>query len=132
MRFSEASAASWRYAAAAAAAASSSDAFSLVFSSLVFSLCFSGYHHGKHIFGAGDGALDVGRTMAAGAFSALYTTPVQAPQELVKCRMQHDVGRVSVRDALARLYAQGGLRAISRQAGRREADLDVPGRCSGN
>ena len=85
--------------------------------SLVFSLCFSGYHHGKHIFGAGDGALDVGRTMAAGAFSALYTTPVQAPQELVKCRMQHDVGRVSVRDALAQLYAQGGLRAISRGVG---------------
>ena len=81
--------------------------------SAVFALCFSGYEHGKRLLGSG-GAPSVREAALAGAFSALYTTPVQAPQELLKCRMQKATGRVTVRAAFGELWASGGLAALSR------------------
>ena len=74
--------------------------------SAVFALCFSGYEHGKRLLGSG-GAPSVREAALAGAFSALYTTPVQAPQELLKCRMQKATGRVTVRAAFGELWASG-------------------------
>ncbi|KAH8046625.1 hypothetical protein JL720_16351 [Aureococcus anophagefferens] len=76
--------------------------------SAVFALCFSGYEHGKRLLGRG--APSVREAALAGAFSALYTTPVQA-QELLKCRMQQATGRVTVRAAFGELWASGGLAA---------------------
>ena len=86
--------------------------------SSVFALCFYGYNHGKTVFCDADAFdpdnLKLPQIFAAGAFSSFYTTPVQAPQELLKCRIQQSATPLSVRDAIAAAYRDGGARSLTR------------------
>ena len=54
----------------------------------MYSLCFFGYETGKTVFcdkdAYDDGKFKLGQIGMAGAFSAVFTTPVMAPQERLK------------------------------------------------
>jgi solute carrier family 25 carnitine/acylcarnitine transporter 20/29 len=55
----------------------------------------------------------------AGAFSAVFTTPILAPGERVKCLLQTQAGDAnavekSTVDVCKELYAEGGLRSVCR------------------
>lgn len=56
----------------------------------MYALCFTGYDLGKTLFCDADAyaELKVGQIAMAGAFSAIFTTPIMAPQERLKCVMQ--------------------------------------------
>lgn len=56
----------------------------------MYSLCFFGYEFGKRIFTTEDDYknLNLLPIAAAGATSAIFSTPIQAPQERIKCVMQ--------------------------------------------
>ena len=61
----------------------------------MYALCFLGFGHGKQIFCDADTFKDpnlspkaVWQIGCAGAFSALYTTPILAPGERLKCYLQ--------------------------------------------
>jgi solute carrier family 25 carnitine/acylcarnitine transporter 20/29 len=56
----------------------------------MYALCFTGYDFGKRIFCDEQAytELKVGQIAMAGATSALFTTPIMAPQERLKCVMQ--------------------------------------------
>jgi len=77
----------------------------------VFALSFMGYGHGKEIFGT-DTTMSL---MMAGFFSAIYTTPLIAPGERVKCVTQtttkYGTGSLEV---LKALYKEGGALNVLR------------------
>lgn len=56
----------------------------------MYALCFFGYGIGQKIFCNEDSMknLELGRIAAAGAVSGLFTTPILAPGERLKCVMQ--------------------------------------------
>jgi solute carrier family 25 carnitine/acylcarnitine transporter 20/29 len=86
----------------------------------MYALCFFGYNQGKRVF-CDDDAFDpenlkLVQIGLAGACSALFTTPIQAPQELLKCTLQTQTkgqfkGAI---DVAKHLYATGGFRALTR------------------
>jgi len=80
----------------------------------VFALSFTGYEHGKLIFG-NESALQFG---LAGCFAAIYTTPLIAPGERIKCVAQTtDKYGKSVGEVLKNVYKEGGVKFLSRGAG---------------
>eukprot|EP00043_Microstomoeca_roanoka_P008808 m.84617 g.84617 ORF g.84617 m.84617 type:complete len:304 (+) comp14393_c7_seq2:3952-4863(+) len=87
----------------------------------MFALCFLGYSYGKKIF-CDDDAIEkrkVGQLALAGATSALFTTPIMAPGERVKCLLQTQSATEKPKyngsmDAFKKLYQEGGLRSVNR------------------
>jgi solute carrier family 25 carnitine/acylcarnitine transporter 20/29 len=87
----------------------------------MYALCFYGYGVGKTIFCDEDAYdptnLKLHQIGMAGAVSAIFTTPIQAPQELLKCTLQVQVDQAAFKgatDVARHLYAEGGLRALTR------------------
>ena len=84
----------------------------------MYSLCFFGYEFGKRVFTTEESfrELHLLPIAAAGATSALFSTPIQAPQERVKCVMQvQEVAKgSSALDCAKRLYRQGGAPSLFR------------------
>lgn len=80
----------------------------------VFALSFTGYEHGKQIFGYDNYA----KLGLAGAWSGLYTTAIIGPGERIKCVTQttdkYGKGSLAV---LKGLYAEGGLQTVCRGMG---------------
>lgn len=89
----------------------------------MYALCFFGYNQGKKIFCDKDAYdpnnLKLAQIGLAGATSAVFTTPIQAPQELIKCTQQtayEGKGR-SAAETASHLYKTGGVRALTRGFG---------------
>ena len=86
----------------------------------MYALCFFGYNQGKKVFCDEDAFdpenLKLVQIGLAGACSAAFTTPIQAPQELLKCTLQTQTeGQFKgAADVAKHLYATGGLRALTR------------------
>eukprot|EP00049_Salpingoeca_infusionum_P018874 m.359142 g.359142 ORF g.359142 m.359142 type:complete len:298 (+) comp18437_c0_seq1:306-1199(+) len=86
----------------------------------MFALCFLGYSYGKSIFCDDDAMekLKLGQIAMAGAFSAIFTTPIMAPGELAKCIIQvQDKANPKYNGAMHVLkekFREGGLRAANR------------------
>lgn len=77
----------------------------------VFALSFAGYAHGKQLFGSDT----YGGIMAAGFWSAFFTTPLIGPGERVKCVTQTTTKYgTGVVDVFKGLYKEGGLRTVGR------------------
>jgi solute carrier family 25 carnitine/acylcarnitine transporter 20/29 len=89
----------------------------------MYALCFFGYGQGKKIFCDADAYdpnnLKLMQIGLAGATSAVFTTPIQAPQELLKVTLQTQTeGKFkNAADVAKHLYATGGLRALTRGFG---------------
>ena len=89
----------------------------------MYALCFFGYGQGKKIFCDADAydpnKLKLMQIGLAGATSAVFTTPIQAPQELLKVTLQTQTeGKFkNAADVAKHLYATGGLRALTRGFG---------------
>lgn len=84
----------------------------------MYALCFFGYNQGKKIF-CDDDAFDpenlkLVQIGLAGACSAAFTTPIQAPQELLKCTLQTNSEFKGAGDVAKHLYETGGVRALTR------------------
>merc|ERR1712088_860446 len=78
----------------------------------VFALSFMGYGHGKQIFGTES----TSGIMAAGFFSAFYTTALIGPGERIKCVAQTtDKYGKGALDVAKGLYKEGGARDILKQ-----------------
>ncbi len=88
----------------------------------MYALCFLGYSYGKQIFCDADAYKDLKMVQIglAGAFSAIFTTPILAPGERIKCVLQVQGAReggpkyTGTLDAAKGLYKEGGLRSLSR------------------
>lgn len=89
----------------------------------MYGLCFLGYGIGKTIFCDEDAfkemkLLQIGM---AGATSALFTTPIIAPGERIKCVLQTQVASAAAyggpMDVVKDLYKKGGLRHVMRGMG---------------
>jgi len=89
----------------------------------MYALCFAGYGVGKNIFCDDDafdeGNFKLGQIGLAGATSALFTTPVMAPQERLKCVLQTqkpgpDGKLPTVKDIAKALYNEGGIMNLAR------------------
>ena len=90
----------------------------------MYALCFFGYGVGKKIFCDEDafdeGKFKLGQIGLAGATSAVFTTPIMAPQERLKCVLQtqtstHPSGKLpSLREVARNLYAEGGILNLTR------------------
>lgn len=80
----------------------------------VFALSFTGYEHGKQIFGMEN----KGQLAMAGFWSAIYTTPLIGPGERVKCVAQttNKYGTGSL-EILKNLYKEGGFRTMTKGMG---------------
>ena len=89
----------------------------------MYALCFMGYGQGKKIFCDEDAFdpdnLKLTQIGLAGATSAIFTTPIQAPQELLKCtlQLQKDATFKGPMDVFRHLHATGGVRALTRGFG---------------
>lgn len=89
----------------------------------MYALCFFGYNQGKKIFCDADAYdpknLKLVQIGLAGATSAVFTTPIQAPQELLKCTLQTqtDGQFKNAADVARHLYQSGGVRALTRGFG---------------
>eukprot|EP01050_Picozoa_sp_SAG11_P001173 SAG11_NODE_50_length_19992_cov_9.945157_3_plen_287_part_00 len=92
----------------------------------MYALCFFGYDTGKKLFCDDDafepGNFKLGQIGCAGAFSAVFTTPVMAPQERLKCVLQTQKagpdGKLPTIGMVARnLYEEGGFLNLTRGAG---------------
>ena len=89
----------------------------------MYALCFMGYNQGKKIFCDEDAFdpdnLKLTQIGLAGATSAIFTTPIQAPQELLKCtlQLQKDATFKGPMDVFRHLHATGGVRALTRGFG---------------
>jgi solute carrier family 25 carnitine/acylcarnitine transporter 20/29 len=89
----------------------------------MYALCFFGYTQGKKMFCDADAYdpnhLKLGQIGLAGATSAVFTTPIQAPQELIKCTQQTATeGKASsAAETVSHLYKTGGVRALTRGFG---------------
>eukprot|EP01087_Luapelamoeba_hula_P008953 TRINITY_DN2279_c0_g1_i1.p1 TRINITY_DN2279_c0_g1~~TRINITY_DN2279_c0_g1_i1.p1 ORF type:complete len:298 (+),score=43.60 TRINITY_DN2279_c0_g1_i1:67-960(+) len=90
----------------------------------MYSLCFLGYSLGQKIFCKPDtyANLDLVRIGLAGATSGIFTTPILAPLERVKCLLQiqgaagenaktHYKGPL---DCAQKLYKEGGIASVNR------------------
>mmetsp|Transcript_1402 Transcript_1402/g.4101 ORF Transcript_1402/g.4101 Transcript_1402/m.4101 type:complete len:291 (-) Transcript_1402:120-992(-) len=88
-----------------------------------FALCFFGYGLGKKVFCDADtydpNNLKLSQIGLAGATSAVLTTPIQAPQDLLKCTLQTQTeGQFkNAADVAKHLYSTGGFRALTRGFG---------------
>ncbi|EGD81452.1 hypothetical protein PTSG_02171 [Salpingoeca rosetta] len=87
----------------------------------MFALCFLGYSYGKKLFCDEDAIENrkLGQLALAGATSALFTTPIMAPGERVKCLLQTQNAAEKPKyngtmDAFKQLYKEGGLRNVNR------------------
>jgi len=93
----------------------------------MYALCFLGYGIGQKIFCNENSFkdLDVVRIGLAGATSGLFTTPILAPGERLKCVLQVQGAKVASgewakpkyggpMDVVKKLYAEGGLRSVNR------------------
>jgi len=91
----------------------------------MYSLCFLGYGVGKQIFCNENSFrdLELGRIGLAGATSGLFTTPILAPLERLKCTLQvqnakpAQPGEVRFRgpwDLGKHIYKTGGIRSLNR------------------
>lgn len=89
----------------------------------MYALCFLGYGAGKKIFCDDDafdqGNFKLGQIGLAGATSALFTTPIMAPQERLKCVLQTqppgaDGKLPRMTDVARNLYKEGGLMNLTR------------------
>ena len=98
----------------------------VVASTPMYALCFFGYGVGKKLFCDKDafeeGNFKLGQIGMAGAFSAVFTTPVMAPQERLKCVLQtQKVGAdgklPSMSQVAKQLYKEGGLTNLLRGSG---------------
>ena len=98
----------------------------VVASTPMYALCFFGYGMGKKLFCDKDafdeGNFKLGQIGMAGAFSAVFTTPVMAPQERLKCVLQtQKVGAdgklPSMSQVAKQLYKEGGLTNLLRGSG---------------
>ena len=89
----------------------------------MYALCFYGYNVGKLIFCDEDAYdpnnLKLVQIGCAGAVSAVFTTPIQAPQELLKCTLQVQPSGTfkGAADVAQFLYKEGGIRALTRGFG---------------
>jgi solute carrier family 25 carnitine/acylcarnitine transporter 20/29 len=85
----------------------------------MYSLCFLGYSFGQKIFCKEDTYknLDLVRIGLAGATSGIFTTPILAPLERVKCLLQIQ-GKSGVYkgpwDCAVKLYKEGGLANVNK------------------
>jgi hypothetical protein len=98
----------------------------VVASTPMYALCFFGYGVGKNLFCDDDafeeGNFKLGQIGMAGAFSAVFTTPVMAPQERLKCVLQTqkpgpDGKLPSMSHVASSLYKEGGLMNLLRGSG---------------
>ena len=98
----------------------------VVASTPMYALCFFGYGMGKKLFCDKDafdeGNFKLGQIGMAGAFSAVFTTPVMAPQERLKCVLQTQKvgadGKLPSMSQVAKgLYKEGGLSNLLRGSG---------------
>eukprot|EP01099_Mayorella_cantabrigiensis_P004796 TRINITY_DN365_c0_g1_i1.p1 TRINITY_DN365_c0_g1~~TRINITY_DN365_c0_g1_i1.p1 ORF type:complete len:329 (+),score=91.19 TRINITY_DN365_c0_g1_i1:84-989(+) len=85
----------------------------------MYMLCFLGYEVGKHIFCTPQSFTDLKlfEIAAAGATSAIFTTPILAPGERLKCVLQVQKDKTRFKgpiDVFKALYAEGGIRSVSR------------------
>eukprot|EP00048_Salpingoeca_helianthica_P015371 m.226443 g.226443 ORF g.226443 m.226443 type:complete len:304 (-) comp16944_c0_seq1:23-934(-) len=88
----------------------------------MYSLCFLGYGVGKKIFCDDDAfkELKLVQIGLAGAFSAIFTTPILAPGERLKCVLQVQGASGNApkysgpMDLAKALYKQGGLASVNR------------------
>lgn len=84
----------------------------------MYALCFLGYEFGKRVFTTEDDFknLNLLPIAAAGATSAVFSTPIQAPQERVKCVMQvqKDVKYTGTVHCAKSLLAEGGATSLFR------------------
>lgn len=76
----------------------------------VFALSFLGYEHGKKMFGD----TSVFQLGAAGAFSAVYTTPLIGPGERIKCVAQVSKAKGSSLDVVKQLWKESGPKGLLR------------------
>jgi len=85
----------------------------------MYALCFFGYELGKRVFTTEESyrelrLLDIA---AAGATSGLFTTPILAPLERIKCVLQVQGPEKKYKgtiDCGRQLYATGGLKSLNR------------------
>lgn len=92
----------------------------------MYALCFFGYGIGQKIFCNEDSMknLELGRIAAAGAISGLFTTPILAPGERLKCVMQvastqREQGMNpkytgGPKEVFSQMYKDGGIRSVGR------------------
>lgn len=88
----------------------------------MYALCFWGYGIGKKVFTTEDSYknLELGRIGLAGATSAIFTTPILAPLERVKCIMQIQAAReggvkyAGSMDCARAIYKEGGITSLNR------------------
>lgn len=85
----------------------------------MYAMCFLGYGVGKNVFCDPDAFdpnnLKLGQIAAAGATSAVFTTPILAPGERLKCVMQTQQGQFKGNaDVVKHLYKEGGIRSLTR------------------
>lgn len=89
----------------------------------MYALCFFGYGVGKEIFCDDDafdeGNFKLGQIGLAGSVSAVFTTPIMAPQERLKCVLQTQKpgpnGKLpSMMDVAKALHKEGGLLNLCR------------------
>lgn len=91
----------------------------------MYALCFFGYGVGQKIFCNEDSFknLDLVSIGLAGATSGLFTTPILAPGERVKCVLQVQQNNASGKqfkgpvEVLKHLYETGGVRSVTRGFG---------------
>ena len=86
----------------------------------MYALCFFGYEVGKRIFTTEESykqmnLLDIA---LAGATTGLFTTPILAPQERIKCVLQvqdkNNIKYHGLSDCAKGLYKEGGLKSLNR------------------
>eukprot|EP00011_Vannellida_sp_DIVA3-517-6-12_P001789 CAMPEP_0114629498 /NCGR_PEP_ID=MMETSP0168-20121206/13391_1 /TAXON_ID=95228 ORGANISM="Vannella sp., Strain DIVA3 517/6/12" /NCGR_SAMPLE_ID=MMETSP0168 /ASSEMBLY_ACC=CAM_ASM_000044 /LENGTH=310 /DNA_ID=CAMNT_0001840961 /DNA_START=138 /DNA_END=1067 /DNA_ORIENTATION=+ len=85
----------------------------------MYALCFFGYEVGKRIFTTEESYrnMDLLSIAAAGATCGLFTTPILAPQERVKCVLQVQSEGAKYKgtaDCARALYREGGLASLNR------------------
>lgn len=89
----------------------------------MYALCFLGYGIGKSTFGVDQpmlhrmDAADIPLVALAGVTSAIFTTPILAPGERLKCFVQvqpKDSAIKSTGDAARHIYRTGGLQSVFR------------------
>eukprot|EP00128_Syssomonas_multiformis_P014407 Colp12_sorted_trinity150504_noHs@13358 len=86
----------------------------------MYALCFFGYTMGQRLFCDADAfkELKLGQIALAGATSGLFTTPILAPGERVKCLLQVHQGKFSgPNEVFKYLYKTQGLKGCTRGFG---------------
>jgi solute carrier family 25 carnitine/acylcarnitine transporter 20/29 len=87
----------------------------------MYALCFLGYGYGKDIFCDADAYTAEDQKLfqiaCAGAFSAVFTTPILAPGERIKCLQQTDkTGKFSGSfvNTVKHIWAEGGVASVTK------------------